>query len=445
MFELFKGKKLSEIEMTDIEDLIERKVPEGWYVEYKGLTVKKDALCKTVCAFANNDGGWLILGVNANNENTPTEIVSFMEENEALEDWFGSVINSLKPIPSYEVRIVKDEGKRVAIIRVSKGWDSPYLTPNGSIYKRINHECKKITDPYDFERLYQRKSFKEELEKNVIEDLISIQYKEYSHPYFELHIFPEGFEENTEILPISENFFDFYKEKINSGFKQGDDLIPFNINMGLIQIQGDSVIIRAKSRDNPYFDYNAIVKLRSNGVMSFYCPLNSYRLTNEDLFFINKDVLRPIMRQFVGAKEINNVNIIDGFNCFFMLFCIISPYQRILEEFKKVPRLSYSLKVSNILNSYPHFECELFYSKIKEFGLPISPSRTQFFPEKLKERTAKIKNNDDVGSIILSRLMKLLGVSADVLPSLTAEINVYIDKLTEFYTQRAKDQLNSDH
>ena len=60
------NKRLSEIELQDIENLIKDQEPESKYLEYKGELKgkeEKNAINKAVCGFANADGGLFIYGL----------------------------------------------------------------------------------------------------------------------------------------------------------------------------------------------------------------------------------------------------------------------------------------------------------------------------------------------------------------------------------------------
>src|SRR5690348_14200117 len=57
------AKPFDSIDLRDIERL--RNVPEGWYVEYKSQPILARDAAKSLAAFANHFGGWLIFGVQA--------------------------------------------------------------------------------------------------------------------------------------------------------------------------------------------------------------------------------------------------------------------------------------------------------------------------------------------------------------------------------------------
>ena len=58
-------KNISEIILEDIEELIENEIPENKFLEYKeyNKTGEKDRILKTICGFANSEGGLFIYGL----------------------------------------------------------------------------------------------------------------------------------------------------------------------------------------------------------------------------------------------------------------------------------------------------------------------------------------------------------------------------------------------
>jgi hypothetical protein len=112
---------------------------EGRTIEFKrGLSLKrgegdrsKEEFAETIAAFANADGGIVILGVDRNGS-----VVGFaLSDSEAIDAIIGERCD---PVPPYAVEWVElpDVGKTVMLVRVQRGSDPPY-TINGTIYIRV--------------------------------------------------------------------------------------------------------------------------------------------------------------------------------------------------------------------------------------------------------------------------------------------------------------------
>ena len=71
------NKRITEIELQDIENLISNQTPESKNLEYKGEMQgndEKNAINKVVCGFANADGGLFIYGLEEDENKNPITI-----------------------------------------------------------------------------------------------------------------------------------------------------------------------------------------------------------------------------------------------------------------------------------------------------------------------------------------------------------------------------------
>lgn len=131
----------------DLNLLKEHKIPEGKNLEYKGSLDfdnprHKEKLLKTICAFANTNGGLLIYGIDAK-DGIPTEIKGISVDNQ---DETGMRIidiikeNSEPSIPSISVgfRDKSDSNNVFILIKVSRSWNSPHRV-SISNNKKLKH------------------------------------------------------------------------------------------------------------------------------------------------------------------------------------------------------------------------------------------------------------------------------------------------------------------
>ena len=76
----FFTKPIDKITFTDIQDLVNQKIPESSVLDYKAKMIGSDTIGKLMAAFANGSGGTIMLGVNEekeDNKNTgkPDQII----------------------------------------------------------------------------------------------------------------------------------------------------------------------------------------------------------------------------------------------------------------------------------------------------------------------------------------------------------------------------------
>lgn len=115
--------------MEDITNIIGQ--PEGEKLEYKAVLPPARAIAQIICAFANTEGGYLILGVNESG-GIP-EIVGLSDDFRA-NTIAHKAIDLLTPAPNVRYNHVNYENKRLYVIWVEKS-NAP-ISLEGKIYRR---------------------------------------------------------------------------------------------------------------------------------------------------------------------------------------------------------------------------------------------------------------------------------------------------------------------
>lgn len=101
---------------------------ERYNLELKETVTKR--FLKTVSAYANYNDGKIIFGIDDDGKITGLDDT----KNESLK--IENMINdSLDPVPSFTIEEEEKEGKKIIVLRVKKGSDTPYYV-NGKAYKR---------------------------------------------------------------------------------------------------------------------------------------------------------------------------------------------------------------------------------------------------------------------------------------------------------------------
>ncbi len=104
----------------DIKELVSG--GEGYNVDFKrGVPSKVRELTEEVCSFLNAAGGYLLIGVNDNNEIVGAEI-----DNSKRSAIQGS-IGEISPMCHYNMYDVDVCGKNVWVIEVPSGKNKPYF------------------------------------------------------------------------------------------------------------------------------------------------------------------------------------------------------------------------------------------------------------------------------------------------------------------------------
>lgn len=144
---------------TELLELIHNLENSG--VEFKRDTVENYRLAKELVAFANLEGGTVLLGVDDDGS-----IVGTTRDN--LEEWVMTLCrDKIRPelIPYFEMLRDVEPGKNVAVVRVTRGWNVHHLWhDNHRTYCiRVGTQSREAS-PEELQRLFQQRgAFRAEL------------------------------------------------------------------------------------------------------------------------------------------------------------------------------------------------------------------------------------------------------------------------------------------
>lgn len=114
--------------------------PESAKLEYKLTLPSAIVLAKQIAAFANTEGGWLVVGVREGT--TGVEVVGLSKDVPAHAAVEAALLR-LAPRPSVRHGFTAIDGKVVYVIEAEKS-ATVVLTENGSVFRRAggSHQCR---------------------------------------------------------------------------------------------------------------------------------------------------------------------------------------------------------------------------------------------------------------------------------------------------------------
>lgn len=155
---LIYEKSIVDITLDDIRSLVEDEIDENNFIEYKSELNKngeKNHIPRTVCGFANSDGGLFIYGFDEEKEGF--DKIQGVTLNDSWEREKQRLINILRDNiePYLDVGIEKldlENDKSLIIIKTSKSWIAPHRVKRGNekdFYIRRNGR----TEPMEFNEI----------------------------------------------------------------------------------------------------------------------------------------------------------------------------------------------------------------------------------------------------------------------------------------------------
>lgn len=167
------SRKIDDLSLDDLQNLITYKVREGSNIEYKSQMIREEQICTAVSSFANTYGGDFYIGIEESN-GEPTSLVGIeVKDIDHEELRINNILqNGVEPrLGRYDLKSFQvASGKYVILIRVYRSWTRPHrVIKNQKFYSRKSngkfpmdvHELREMfLGTTEFFKKYER--FKEE-------------------------------------------------------------------------------------------------------------------------------------------------------------------------------------------------------------------------------------------------------------------------------------------
>lgn len=148
---LINNREFSKLKYSDVEEFLNNTdLDESFFVEFKNDDVSTKGLAKEICAFSNTFGGYIFLGVE--DDKTITGCAKWTEEK--INNVFRDLIS---PNPSFDIKRLSKNEKKIYIIRIDEGVNPPYITNNGVIYERISSSSNPVSDSATINRILEKR------------------------------------------------------------------------------------------------------------------------------------------------------------------------------------------------------------------------------------------------------------------------------------------------
>ena len=156
------NKSWDKLRFSDVEKLLSGNEEENFFFEFKNDAVEPPKLVKEISAFANTYGGYVLLGVD--DDKTISGCTEWNEQR-----IHSTIYDSITPIPNFDVKRFKTNGKVIFIIKIEEGTIPPYITNKGQIFERVSSGSFSIKQSSKLEQLYQKRQDQLIRIKNKIE------------------------------------------------------------------------------------------------------------------------------------------------------------------------------------------------------------------------------------------------------------------------------------
>jgi len=184
------------MDKRELMEIIEK--GEDSFIEFKEEKVHSDDLASEIVAFANTEGGIILLGVS-----DKKEIKGISKPDKEMQRVENISYNSCEPSIAVAIEKIKVEDRIVLCIHISKGPERPYRTNRGVYYIRTSAGKRQATRE-ELLRLYQatRSIYYDELPvpKTSIDDLDILYFRRFFEGFYQTKI-----EESLDLNKLLEN------------------------------------------------------------------------------------------------------------------------------------------------------------------------------------------------------------------------------------------------
>jgi len=277
--------ELTRLDIDDIRFFCDQGFPEGLRLEYKRDFPKNLKLAETICAFANTEGGIILIGVEADTEkNIPKDVLGIKLKDGLEEKVINICLSHISPTIAPEVKMCDFKSdlnksisdRAVVFIRVRSSYSAPhYILDNNRIVVRI-HNRNSLADLRTIESLINRReSFKSTSYSSEVQyDLkrINIENQTFETvviaPQFQTNPFINFYnkEESDWLFGIANEVMRLYEQRPNKWRLDFVGLTPSREitrycsieRMGKISFQTSSTV--DKNRFFPYASIQLMIK-----------------------------------------------------------------------------------------------------------------------------------------------------------------------------------------
>lgn len=159
---------------------------ENKYFDRKSARIRPSDLAPIISAFANADGGTIVLGIS--DKTHTVEGINFIGEDH-LNELITAPKNCCKPMPKFEYELLdvenaKGQADRLLLLHIKKSVDYIVRTSNDSTYLRIGDKTKEMKgeDLINLEYAKSTRNYEDEINRDAtLEDLDEELLREYRH------------------------------------------------------------------------------------------------------------------------------------------------------------------------------------------------------------------------------------------------------------------------
>jgi hypothetical protein len=178
-------------------------VSEGWYIDYKAEAPSAKDLGRHLTAFANQHGGWLLIGIVENSATMTAGSfpgIANSQIPETLTKLRDASAHHSHPPLHFEHRIISGpvaeldlpQNRSLVVVGVPESQDTPHVHSSGKIYRRQADQSdpKEETDRHVLDRLWERRNQSRSALSKFLSSVPELSQAEDGQPRLFVYLLP---------------------------------------------------------------------------------------------------------------------------------------------------------------------------------------------------------------------------------------------------------------
>lgn len=382
------NKILEEIDANDL--LLLKEVSEGWYIDYKVQGLKIVDFAKHISAFANQYGGWLILGVNesADDSRTASEFVGVKktELEKISRDIREASAAHINPEVLYEERVVEGPieeigltvDRSILIIGIPMSHNTPHIHSSGRIYRRLADQSKpkEETDRYILDDLWKRGNEKQKKITEFLTHIPTLPDSQSEAPWVHIYFKPA----QGQLGPSKHlSFSDFSSIVRNTNSK----VVGVHAPMQGVNSTADGYVARQIEGNDPSLS-TLTLRWWHEGIARFDIPLNLFDL--EGFFETHvKNKYGEDYCKLAFQSGFSNIKIVDYSVFVQAVSSLANCYLHMLNVTEDSRDVYSCFTLRNVFHTSPFVDSGEFIKRAGEYSIPVTIDQNIVMPREPSE------------------------------------------------------------
>ena len=364
-FSPFSTSLLARVRPEELKEFFS--ISEGWYVEYKSQPIPPKDLAKSLSSFANQYGGWLVLGVVENKVDLTAQKFSGLTHEQVaniVQTLRDSSRDCANPEIYYDHRVFDGPiaeidlptDKSIVVVHIPQGPEPPYVHIDARIYRRVGDSSapKPETDQSILERLSSRAHQSRERLKHKVTRVPLTSKGEENNCYLHMTITSDPHE-------IGGHWFGGTFEEFSETMTR--DPIPFDN----LFTRAGGFVARQTSKNDPY---NRVLTWEFDRHCHSFVTVPVNMLTTESSALASYDNGSSFAR-LVDPFPALSSRLLDLNQVFKATWAIASRHRELAGKANVYGPFYFKSYIENAWRKVPFLDMPSFLSHIRKFGLPV--------------------------------------------------------------------------